>query len=475
MPGARVFATSSVVIAAAITATACSSRAMPVSGQLVAAGALAPAVDSIVEASRSELALPGVSIAILRGHTLLVAKGYGLADRESSVPPSERTIYPIGSLSKQITAAAVMKLVEQGRIHLDEPLATYLPEYRPTSGQMPSIRQLLLQTSGIPTWDDLPDMQHIDSGNADRFTRARMIDVLAQTPVLYPAGQWWSYSNSNYFLLAAAIEHVTGMNYDEYLAEIFFGPLGLGSTGGCASEPITGAPDRAVGYGFVDGSYVPRPLSHTEAYAAVGAGGLCSNAADLVRWMRALVDGKVVSPASFRQMTTAAPVGAGFTPPYGYGLSLRPLVGQRAVWHIGVISGFMSVLAYFPDQDVIIAALANRLHAPLDVIVKRISRALMGLPAPLLRDLPVPASERDRSVGTYDDGLFTFRVYQQGEQLYVDVPPFGPPLRLRYQGAHDFATPEPDERRFRFEPADGPVKRVDWEWGEIRAFGRRIQ
>ena len=211
-----------------------------------------PAVDSVVEAARNELALPAVSIAIMRGHALLVAKGYGLADRESRVPPSERTIYPIGSLSKQITAAAVMKLVEQGQIRLDEPLATYVPEYRPTSGQMPSIRQLLLQASGIPAWDDLPDMQDIDSGNADRFTRWRMLDVLARTPALYPAGQWWSYSNSNYFLLATVIEHVTGMTHDRYLAEMFFAPLGLGSTGGCASERIMAAANRAVGYELVE-------------------------------------------------------------------------------------------------------------------------------------------------------------------------------------------------------------------------------
>ena len=93
----------------------------------------------------------------------------------------------------------------------------------------------------------------------------------------------------------------------------------------------------------------------------------------------------------------------------------------------------------------------------------------------MLRDLPVPASERARSVGSYDDGMFKFRVYERGEELYVDVPPLGPPLRLWYQGAHEFATPEPDERRFRFESAEGPVQRVDWEWAELRAFGRRVQ
>ena len=248
--------TASLVIVAAAGVTVISSRLESVPTRLVQRASGVPAVDSVVEAARNELALPAVSIAIMRGHTLLVAKGYGLADRESRVPPSERTIYPIGSLSKQITAAAVMKLVEQGQIGLDEPLATYVPEYRPTSGQMPSIRQLLLQTSGIPAWDDLPDMQDIDSGNADRFTRSRMLDVLARTPALYPAGQWWSYSNSNYFLLATVIEHVTGMTHDRYLAEIFFAPLGLGSTGGCASERIMAAANRAVGYELV-GRFFP--------------------------------------------------------------------------------------------------------------------------------------------------------------------------------------------------------------------------
>ena len=441
MVRARVVATARLVIVAAAGVTVCSSRLESVLARQGQRASGVPAIDSVVEAARSELAIPAVSIAIMRGRALLVAKGYGLADRESRVPPSERTIYPIGSLSKQITAAAVMKLVEQGQIRLDEPLATYVPEYRPTSGQMPSIRQLLLQASGIPAWDDLPDMQDIDSGNADRFTRSRMLGVLARTPALYPAGQWWSYSNSNYFLLATVIEHVTGLTHDRYLAESFFAPLELGSTGGCASERIVTAANRAVGYELVEGSFRVRPLSTTKANAFVGAGGLCSNATDLVQWMRALIDGKVVSPGSLQQMTTAAPVGAGFTPPYGYGLSLKPLVGQRAVWHIGSMSGFMSVLAYLPDQDVIIAALANRRQAPVDALVKKIARALLDLPAPVLRDLPVPAAERTRSIGNYDDGMFKFKVYQQGEQLYVDVPPlvhrcgFATRVRIRDAGA----------------------------------------
>jgi hypothetical protein len=99
----------------------------------------------------------------------------------------------------------------------------------------------------------------------------------------------------------------------------------------------------------------------------------------------------------------------------------------------------------------------------------------MHLPASVLRDLPIPDPELARSVGKYDDGMFTFRIYQQGNTVFVDVPPLGPPLRLRYQGAHEFATPEPDARWFRFEPSDGPAERLDWEWGEIRAFARRIQ
>jgi CubicO group peptidase (beta-lactamase class C family) len=409
----------------------------------------------------------------MRGHKLVFTKGYGLADRETGAAPSEHTIYPIGSLSKQFTAAAIMKLVEQGRVRLDEPVATYLPEYHATQPQMLRIRHLLYQTSGIPEWDELPEMEEIDTGDPARFTLQRVVEVLGRQPQLYSPGEWWSYSNSNYSLLAAVIERVSGKTYEQYLSETLWLPLRLQSTGSC--QPDQGLPSgpQAVGYLAEGDSFVLRPLTANKARVYTGPGGMCSNAVDLAAWMRALVDGRAVSPASFRQMTTTAPVRAGFTPPYGFGLSVLPLVGQPAVWHIGVLAGFTSVLVYFPKQDIIIATLTNSRHASLQTLVKKVARAVMDLREPALRDLPINAVQVSRSVGNYDDGMFKFRVFAESGSLRIHVPEFGPPQRLRYQGGGVFATDEPGMIRLWFEPVTGRSERIVWEWGEIRAYGRR--
>ena len=435
---------------------------------------LAQQVDSIVEASRREIRLPGVSLVIKRGNRVVLAKGYGLADREKGTAPTVQTIYPIASLSKQFTAAAIMKLVEQGRVRLDEPVATYLPEYKATHTKALRIRHLLLQTSGIPEWDELPEIDGMVTGDPAKFTLARVIELLGHQPQLYPPGDWWSYSNSNYSLLAAVIERVSGTTYEQYLSETLFRPLGLRSTGSC--QPEHGLPfgSYAVGYLATENSFELKPFTTARAYT--GPGGLCSNATDLALWMRALVDGRAVNAASFQQMTTTAPVSAGFTPPYGFGLSVVPLAGEPAVWHIGVIAGFTSVLVYFPKQDLIIAALTNSRHALLQTVVERVARAVIGLKEPKLLDLPISAIQLGRVVGNYDDAMFKFRIYAESGQLYIHVPDFGSPQRLQYQGGEMFATPEPGMvRRLWFEPRTGSVARVIWEWGELRAYGRRVR
>ena len=431
------------------------------------------ALDSIAERGRNEIGLPGVSVVIMHGRTIVLARGYGVADREAGAAATPETIYAIGSLSKQFTAAAIMKLVEESRIRLEEPVSTYLPDYLPGRMPVPTIRNLLLQNSGLPEWDGLPEMQDIDTGDPTRFELPRMVGVIARQPPLYRAGDWWSYSNSNYTVLAAVIERVTGKSYDEYLASTLFEPLGLTSTGGCASARVPSGSQRAVGYQDKN-SYALRPLSRIKARSNTGTGGLCSSAVDLAMWMRALVDGKAVTRGSLRAMTTAAPVRAGFTPPYGFGLSLLPLAGQEAVWHAGVTAGYTAVLAYLPGRDLIISSVANARYARLQSIVKDFVRELLRLPEPRLHDLPIDRSQAERVTGNYDDGMFKFRISTTGAQLFLDVPEFGTPKRLLHQGDGEFATARPDDIRLRFEPAIGAVQRIVWEWGELRAYGRRV-
>ncbi len=432
-------------------------------------------IDSIIEKGREQIKLPGVSTAIMQSGKIILAKGYGFADRKNKTPASEFTIYPIGSLSKQFTAAAIMKLVERGKLYLDDPVAKYLPEYKNVAKPTLLIRHLLQQTSGIPEWDDLPEMAAVDTSNSDSFTLTKIINVLGHQKQLYPPGYWWSYSNSNYSLLAAVIERISGKTYKEYLNENFFVPLNLHSTSSC--EPAKESPSdmEATGYLASEDSFKLRPLSTTKAHAYIGCGGLCSNAIDLTAWMHDLVNGKAVSLASYNQMITPSPVTAGFTPPYGFALSVNPFVNQPAVWHIGVLAGYTSVLLYLPKQDIIIAMLANSRHALLQSVVRNVTRELLHLQAPVIHDLPLNATVIKHSIGNYDDGMFKFSIIEKSDHLFLNVPDLGDPMQLYYQGKNEFITAEPAMIHLRFEPANDVAQRIDWDWGEIRAYGRRIQ
>jgi CubicO group peptidase (beta-lactamase class C family) len=464
------------VVIALMGVTPCLSQTSAAVEGLSTNSNLARRVDRLVEADRRELHIPGVSLAIMRGHKLVLANGYGVADHDAGASAMAHTIYAIGSLSKQFTAAAIMKLYEQNRLLLDEPVSKYLPEYQEGRTSVPTIRNLLQQNSGLPAWADLPEFQDFDTGDRRRFELARIVNLIARQPTLYSPGEWWSYSNSNYTVLAAVVERVSGMQHDEFLASAFFERLGLRSTDGCAASTRAGAAgQRAIGYQD-SRSFALRPVTAVKARAFTGAGGLCSNAVDLATWKRVLVDGEVVSVSSFRRMTTAVPVRAGFTPPYGFGVSLLPLAGQQAVWHTGVLSGYTTALAYFPEHDLIISLLANaRRGARLDQIVKDVVRALLGLPAPRLRDLLIDPREAERVAGGYDDGMFKFRIFRSGVQLFLDVPPAGAPTRLMFQGGREFATARPTDFRLRFEPETGEVERVVWEWADLRAYGRRVR
>ena len=436
---------------------------------------LAGLVDSIVDLGRREFRIPGISLVIMRGHNVVLSKGYGMADLARQVPATDSTVYQVGSLSKQITAAAIMTLVEAGRVRLDDPVSKYLPELPVARDSALRIHTLLAQTSGLQTWDDLPELQR-DGSSSDtaEFKLARIVALIGREHPLFPPGSWWSYSNSNYTLLAAVIERATGVTYDDYLAQVLFSPLGMGHTRSCARPPLASELPRAIGYEVVGDSFAVLPTRRFMQPGMTGAGGLCSSVVELATWMRALMDGRAVSRQSLQQMTTPHSVGAGFTPPYGFGLSFLPLAEQPAIWHTGVLNGFMSVLAYLPEQDIVIAAAGNSRHTLLRAIVNRVVREMFSSTRPL-RDLPLSVAEIERAVGTYNDALFTFRIVADSGMLYADTPQMGGVReRLLYQGEHEFAVAGPAEFRFRFDSTGTKAQTVVWDWAEVRAFGRRV-
>ena len=190
------------------------------------APSLEAAVDSIAEAALKERSIPGLSVAVMRGAQMVLAKGYGFADVERKIPAAPETIYQVGSISKQFTAAAIMRLVERGRVRLDEPLTKYLPDY-PTQGHTVLVRHLLHQTSGIKEFLTVQGFDELENGSPERYSRSDLINLFRKEPFQFTPGERWAYSNSNYTLLGVIIEKASGMTYEQYLQEALFQPLGL--------------------------------------------------------------------------------------------------------------------------------------------------------------------------------------------------------------------------------------------------------
>jgi CubicO group peptidase (beta-lactamase class C family) len=408
----------------------------------------------------------------MRDDKVVLAEGYGFADLENAVPATPQTVYPIGSLSKQFTAAAIMKLVEQDRVRLDDALTMYLPEFEDNAPPT-LIRHLMRQTSGLPEYEDLPEIADIHRRGKMQPAQLELLPIvqlMGRQSRHFEPGEWWAYSNSNYLLLAALIEKVTGKSYEMYLRETFFEPLGLDSMHVCG---LPESADRAVGYLVQNGTFTFYPLQRSMLDS--GSGGLCASTMDIAIWMRALQGGKAITHQSFNEMTAVTSVGAGFTPPYGFGLSVIPAAGERTIWHTGVVAGFNSVLIYFPEHNVVIAAITNKRRAGVSSVGVALARAVMDLPEPTLDDKIVTEADLDRVVGTYDDHLFRIRVFPESGRLHVHISLMDVTLPLRYQGEGEFVTDEPPGFRLWFKPVGKRADHVVFEWSEIHSFGRRIE
>jgi D-alanyl-D-alanine carboxypeptidase len=407
--------------------------APPVQAQTPGRSALVARIDTLANATLAAERAPGITLAVLHGSDTLVIRGYGLADVENQVPVTDQSVFRIGSVTKQFTAAAVMKQVEQGRIRLEATVADYLPDY-PAPGRAVTIHQLLNHTSGIPSYTDLGP-RFWERSRLD-LTHDELLELFANEPLQFEPGTRSAYNNSAYYLLGMVLEAVSGESYAEHLQRTLLQPLGLTQTMYCGAAEII--PHRAAGYDVDDGRLVnAAPLSMNQPGAA---GALCSTPRDMVRWARALVSGRVVSPESYARMTEPTRLIDAQTVPYGYGLALGRLGDANVVEHGGGINGFGSMLAHYPDHDVTVAVVVNG-PAGAGRLQQKIARAVLGIPEPVVQDLPVTDAERARYLGTYDLAPalpLQLRIFEQEQRLFAQATGQGP-IPLQYQGDHTFS------------------------------------
>jgi len=404
-----------VLIAGVVTVVAPAARAQQASRE-----ALAVRIDSLVADYKDRTHTPAVSVAVLRGSDTLVMKGYGLANLSPITQASAATVYRIGSITKQFTSAAIMRLIERGKLSLDDPMSKYLPDV-PLHGHTVTIRQLLNHTSGIHSYTSSRDWQ----GTWEQDLTPRQIVAFVDKDTFdFAPGTRWLYNNTGYVLLGMIIEKVTGEKYASYLQHDLFTPLGLKQTSYCPSKPT----DPAFAAGYTSRGGTPRPAAYLSMTHPFSAGALCSTVRDLVIWQRALAGGRVVNAHSYAQMTTADTLNNGSRLAYGFGLVPGRLGTHRSIGHGGSVNGFTTSSAYFPDDSVNVAVFTNSDGGP-DGLAQNISRAVLGMPliAPPKSAAAVPLSDadRDRVVGIYDlespGGKFVLHILVEDGKLMAQA------------------------------------------------------
>ena len=320
-------------------------------------------VDPLATSAMKQQNIPGMTVALAKDGTMLYANAYGDADTATASSTQISTIFEIGSVTKQFTAALIMKLQEQGALHVDDSIQLYLPDY-PFPPAI-TLRMLLNHTSGLPNYTTFTQYPGWAVNGVSEQT---ILTTVSQMPILFPPGTQWSYSNSNYFALGAILEKVTGQSYADNLTQSIFQPLGLTNTYFSLPPPA----QSAIGYTLNGTSLVSALVC--DRSTAFAAGALSSNVSDLIAWDNALINGKVVSPASFTAMTTPVSASIPGGGSYGFGLALRTFDNHATIWHDGLINGFTAETNVFLDSGLAIVVLTNSDGADPDSI----STTIMG-------------------------------------------------------------------------------------------------
>ena len=382
--------------AAALILAACSGsgRTGPESAGGVASAerdALVASIDSIVSAPIAAGQIAGASIAVVRGSDTIAIQGFGSANLELGVPTPPRAVYEIGSVTKQFTAAAILQLVEQGKIDLDADVRTYLPDYD-TQGRTIPVHRLLDHSSGIKGYTEIPEFDEI---MVHELPRDSLVRVFSRQPFDFEPGEEQIYNNSAFFLLGLIIEKVSGEPYERYVKQNLFDRAGMADSHYCSETEIQ--KNKVAGYdtdsaGLVNKGY----LDHTWPYAA---GSLCASAIDLVAWNAALHGGRILGPEAWRSMITPDTLNDGTRLGYGKGIAVFDQIGRRAFHHGGGINGFLSQNLYFPDDSLSVVVLYNSTGpANPGEAAEAIAQAVLG-PAP--ERAPPPAGDIGPYTGTF--------------------------------------------------------------------------
>ena len=353
---------------------------------------------------------PGCAVGVAQGGKPLLARGYGMANLETGTPITAETIFESGSVAKQFTAAAVLLLMADGKLRLDDRVQKFLPEL-PDYGRPVTIRHLLSHTSGLREWSNLVAVDGWPRGSRVHSQEDLLEAVFSQKEVNYPVGDHYSYTNSGFGLLVTIIERASGMPFARFTTERLFKPLGMTQTSWRDDfERIV--PGRAQAYSRRGSAWgLEMPFENV-----VGPGGMLTTVGDWLKWNDAL-DKRTLGGWLVDSLESQATLTSGRKISYAMGLTVGNWRGQREVGHSGSTGGYSTYLMRLPDRGVSVAVLCNSSGSNATSFARQMATALVPDPSPVvaLDTVPVDAAVASRASGVY-------RSSRTFEPLFLGVP-----------------------------------------------------
>jgi serine beta-lactamase-like protein LACTB, mitochondrial len=328
-------------------------------------------IEKAVTTEMSKQDIPGLSLAVVTDHELRWSDGYGLSDVENFVPAKASTVYRLGSISKPVTATAVMQLVERGKLDLDAPVQRYCPAF-PNKPWPITSRELLGHLGGIRHYNEKEEgaeyTTHFDSV-------ASGLSVFKDDPLIAEPGTQFHYSSFGYNLLGCVVEGASGQSFVDYIRQNIFIPAGMDHMQ--VDNVFALIPNRARGYmRDKDGNLHNSELM--DSSYKIPSGGLCSTAVDLAKFAIAIETGKLLKPETLAEMFTSGKTRDGKETGYGFGWGIGKLNGTRVVAHGGGQSGVSTHLLLLPEKGIAVAAMCDLEGGNVSALTRDVAEILLG-------------------------------------------------------------------------------------------------
>jgi CubicO group peptidase (beta-lactamase class C family) len=315
---------------------------------MMTSNAFADPVDSLIHDEMQKHQIAGLALNISRDGQPIKTECYGKANLEWDTPVAKDTVFEIGSITKQFTAACILMLVQEGKLSLDDNINDHL-KIAPTNWANIKVRHLLSHTSGIRNYtviDGFELRQHL--------TQEQFIKLLADLPLEFQPGDSWHYCNSGFNLLGYIVENVSGQKYWDFIQQRIFTPVGMNST--TKRDPIALIPHRAAGYEMKNHQPINRDYDLTDLFAA---GAIVSTIVDMSKWDAALNGETLLNKASKESWWTPTTLNTGKVQNYGFGWFIDSVKDHKNIGHGGATSGFSASIQRFPDDHFSVIVLCN--------------------------------------------------------------------------------------------------------------------